>query len=137
MSGSTVFPPIKTACIVVGIIAAMSLLSRVTSKNTGYSPQFIKHCQRLVKQALHFHSVAKQDKLPLVALLHANQALSYARIAKSLTSNPKDLSKISKVNITQLIRLLEEDLEIRQRNIKKVCPSLKADNYRPVSGGIM
>lgn len=135
MSGQEGFPPIKVAGIVVGVVAVVSILSKVTSKSSGYSPEFIKHCQRLVKQALHFHSVAKQDKLPLVALIHANNALSYARIAKSLTTNPKDLSRIAKVNITQLIRLLEDDQELRMKNIKKKCPNLKIDNYTPTSEG--
>ena len=132
---SAAYNPVRTACIVVGTVGALSLLSRVTAKPTGYTPEFISHCQRLIRQALHFNSVAKQDRLPLVALNHANYALAYARIAKSLTSNPKDISKISKVNINQLIRLLEDDQQLRMRNIKKKCPTLKADNYMPMSEG--
>jgi hypothetical protein len=129
------YSPLKVAAIVLGVVASLSVLSRATAKHKGYSPEFINHCQRLVKQALHFHNVAKQDRLPLVALIHANQALSYARIAKSLTQQPKDITRISKVNINQLIRLLEDDQELRMQNIRKKCPTLKADNYIPTSEG--
>jgi len=73
--------------------------------------------------------------LPLVALIHSNQALSYARVAKSLCNNPKDVTRIAKVNINQLIRLLEDDQELRMKKIRNKCPNLKVDNYVPTSEG--
>jgi hypothetical protein len=127
--------PLQTACAVVGVVGALSLLSKAASKQKGYTPQFIQHCRRLVKQALHFHNIAKQDSLPLIALNHANFALAYARVAKSLSNDPKDISRISKVNINQLIRLLEKDHELRMQQIKKKCPTLKSGNYTPTSEG--
>jgi hypothetical protein len=126
---------VKTAGVVIGVVGILSLLSKTTRKSPGYAPDYIKHIQRLVKQSMQFRESSAACSQPLVALQHSTLALAYARVAKSLSVKPGDVNKIGKVNVTQLIRILEDEQEARLKAVRHQCPALRKGSLGPTSAG--
>jgi len=115
----------KTAVAVIIIILILAILSKwtISGENNSYSNEFIKQCCKLVKQAVYWHNLARQDQNQLLALLHSTYALSYARIAKTL-GKPETISRVTKINIEQFIQKLEKDQEEYVNTIIQICPSI-------------
>lgn len=124
---------LKTLFIIVGTIGVLSILNKLSNRtNKGYSNAQIKHVEHYIRSSQHYFALSKQDKNMLTSLNHSIYALSFAKVAKSLTSNPeKDIARICKVNIDQYLKQLQTHVDLKQKKIVEICP--KFNGYVPCS----
>ena len=128
-------PHIRAALIVVAVVVVAALLSKWTaSSSPKYSKRFMKQVHNLVKQSQTWHATAKQDGNPIISLLHADYALAYARIARSLAGD-KDIERISGVAVDELLFYLEEDQQQAIQALAQKCPSVKPEGMYAVGSG--
>lgn len=118
---------IQYSIVVVGILVVISVLLKLTSSEYKYySPNFINHIKRLVRQSAQFSTIAKQNNNFIVSLLYVNSALSYAYATRKLVS-AEEIARIAHVNIDELIYKLEDDQLECMKSIHKKYPMLQPE----------
>lgn len=130
---------IALACAagIVLLVTVLALVGRALERRDArnrYPPALVDRFRSLVRHASQESVVAAQDQNPVVALLHANSALEYARVARSLLP-AAEAERIVAVDLDELVLVLEDQqLEAMQR-IHAVCPALQPDGVAAVATG--
>ena len=128
-------PYIRIGLIILAVVVGLALLSKWTdnTKNT-YPSKFLHQFRNLIEQATRYHTMAKQDRNPIVSLMHADYALAYAYVTRSLLSE-SEIQNIAKVNISHLISYLEQDQQHALKDLVEKCPALKPEGNYAISSG--
>jgi hypothetical protein len=126
---------LKWAAVAVAVVVILALVARLAGAGARrYSPRFVHDVRSLVRNAAQWSTTAAQDSNPLLALLHANTALSYAHVARRLVP-AGDAERVADVNLDELVQVLEEQQMEAMRRIHDVCPNLQPDGVYAVATG--
>jgi hypothetical protein len=125
---------LKISVIVILCILFVTLISKCTDKNSGFKVSTSTHVNDLIKQSSRWHTTSKQDTNPVIALMHANYAISYAKMARKLVGE-KRVEKLTGVNISELLYFLEEDQQSAIKSIVDTSPEFYMEGMYAVSSG--
>ena len=120
--------------IVTGCVILLCLLSKWNETSRQYSKPFQRKVKYLIEQATRWNGMAQQDTNPILQLMHCSYALTYAQIARSVTSE-KDISDITGIDIQELIYYLGECESYATKNIGQQCPKIKLDGVYSLGSG--
>jgi hypothetical protein len=116
---------LKTTLLVMGCIFLLACLSKWTEHTQPkQSKQMTRQLKRVMSQASKWHTTSRQDMDPVINLIHADYALAYANVARSLASEVA-LEKTSGIKIRDFVYQLESDQKKAVQNLVSQCPSLK------------
>lgn len=114
---------------------AISLLAKAKQGECNkYSPKFIQHVRRLVRTAAQGSTLAHQDTDPVVALLHVNTSLAYAKAAREMMPS-QEVEKVAGVDVDEMIYILEEELLDRMQAIHQIAPNLQPEGPLALHSG--
>lgn len=115
--------------VIIGILIGIIIMFTLTTlKNTLYNKCLLGNDERikniiqiLVRQSARWSTAAKQDKSPLIAVLHANYGTGYLWALKDIANSEQielatgiDLEKFKKEVVT-----IQDNVT---KNMAKVCP---------------
>ena len=113
----------KVAALLLGLVVVMVAASKFLTQSPKYPTSVLSLCRNMVLKASQSAVVAHQDSSPLMALHHSSEALTAAYLARDLLG-PENASKLTGVNINNLIRVLEEQRDDIIRVITTLCDRL-------------
>ncbi|AVK76894.1 hypothetical protein pmac_cds_206 [Pandoravirus macleodensis] len=130
---------IALACAagIVLLVTTLALIGRALERRDArnrYPPALVDRFRSLVRHASQKSVVAAQDQNPVVALLHANSALEYARVARTLLP-AAEAERIVAVDLDELVLMLEDQQLDAMQRIHAVCPALQPDGVAAVATG--
>ena len=138
LSASARFCVALVCCvIVIVIVILLASLSRALERRdtwARYPPALVDRFSSLVRFAAQNSTIAAQDQNPVVALLHANSALAHAHVARTLLP-ARDAERIARIDLDELVLVLEEQQLDAMHRINRVCPSLQPDGVAAVASG--
>jgi hypothetical protein len=110
---------------IIGVVLLLALVSKFSTNCSGRPKSTIDHVRTLLKQSLRWKSIAEQDAQPLVAFAHSNYATAYMHAARiCMDYQQQDLEKISKLDISKTVQLLESNQQRLLDKIGQLCPSV-------------
>lgn len=125
------------AAAIVLLVVVLALVARALERRDArnrYPPALVDRFRSLVRHASQGSVVTAQDQNPVVALLHANSALAYACVARSLLP-AADAERLAGVNLDELVLVLEDQQLDAMQRINAVCPDLQPDGVAAVATG--
>lgn len=127
-------PSFFYAGLVVGAVVLIGLLSKWSETDKHYSKPFIRKLKYLIEQSTRWNAMAQQDTNPILQLIHCNYALSYAQIARSVSSD-RDIENITGIDINELIYYLGECESYTIKNLGQQCPKIKVEGVYSLGSG--
>lgn len=97
-----------------------NLLNQISS--TTNSPNRINDVIKiLVRQSARWAAAAKQDKNPLIAVLHSNYAAGYLWALKDITSS-QEVKSITNIDLKTLEKKITQIQDNTTKHLAKLCP---------------
>lgn len=119
---ATVMPPhVKTACLALGAVTAVSLAcsTRIGTRTT-YAPDVVRAVQRATKDAVQHATAAQQDADPLVALHNATVASTLVRTALGMMPW-QDVDAATHTDILALEQIIDDAHDAAARAVDARC----------------
>ena len=106
---------------ILGIIAIFVLFVYVTI-NTNYNKRDSFIIKTLIRGCSRWAIASKQDKSPLIALLHANYASGYLWAIKDVFTN-EDIHKWTGINIIDYQNKITSIQDDATQKVSEICPT--------------
>ena len=110
--------------LVILIIISLFILLKIL-KPENYSKE--KSIKTFIRQAARWSSAAKQDKNPIIAVLHANYGAGYLWALKDIATD----NEIEKIGGIEIFKFRDEIVAIQDKANKELvrkCPGLVPEN---------
>jgi hypothetical protein len=118
----------KYSLIVASVIFILIVLSKLPSSSNSQGEHVsLQHLQNTGASAKRLFDVAKQDRNPLVALLHTNSALSILHTLCQLYPSHQ-LTKKLDVNLEGLRLEMKKFKEQKTSEVTASCPAFSSDH---------
>lgn len=121
----------------LGVIITFLLLEvrdRCFIKNNAKILQY-EIIRKLTRQAARWTTAGKQDKNPLIAVLHANYGAGYLWALKDI-ANTEDIKDASGIDMLKFENEITKIQDRTNLNLIKICPKFSPDNsYLSKIGG--
>ena len=115
--------------VLIGVVI-VAILAYFTRSNGTQKTQ-TQLVRRLLQQATRFHTIAQQDQNPLISLMHANYAVAYGNVARSVAEK----YHLRGSDVAETIYFLEETQQQAMQKINRECPQVKLDGMFAVNTG--
>ena len=121
MSLSAMPPHVRTACLALGAVTAVSLAcsTRLGTRAT-YAPDVVRAVQRAIKDAAQHAAAAQQDADPLVALHNVTVASTLVRTALGMMPW-QDVDAATHTDILALEQVIDETHDAATRAVDAQC----------------
>jgi len=117
----------------IGVVVVLILITSKGFRNHGDSSALqLEKYKQIAGQAKHWLYAARQDKHPLVGLVHASIAASKIQ-SLILLCPSKQLEKVLQIDIVNLQKTASELQQSKLAQIKIACPTLELQNTDDVS----
>jgi hypothetical protein len=112
--------------IIIGILILLCLIYILVVKDCeGKEYRFMKEKEKIIKtlirQGARWATAAEQDKVPMVAVLHANYGAGYLWALKDIMSQ-KDIEKSADIDLMKYESTILEIQDKATKNMAKLCP---------------
>lgn len=124
---------IRIALIIVGVVVLVAVVARII-KTSGSKRRVGLTVERLLKQGARFNTIALQDGNLLVALMHANYAVAYLKMARVLMDR-HEVQGPSRERVDEMIFYFEKTQSEIMQQFARQYPSLKVDGMFAISAG--
>jgi hypothetical protein len=132
-------PSPSAAAWIVGVVVVVFMLAwvaRSQSEGALGHAAMKKKIHSLVRTAAQGSWMAEQDANPVISLLHANTALTYAQLAQRLVERD-DILRDTRVDINHLVFHLEEQQLAAMKALHRTCPAAQSDGvFAPATGWV-
>jgi hypothetical protein len=109
--------------VVIGVAVALAMANKWNEQRKEGAPRQVREkLQTLMIQAVQYSGQAQQDQNPMFALLHANYAIAYLTVARSLASD-ETIASLTGYSPQKLYPLLMQAQQDTMQSLAKFCTS--------------
>jgi ABC-type nickel/cobalt efflux system permease component RcnA len=122
----------RVAIVVLTLFGLFLLFQCLRRQMFRFSKAEIRHARRCVRSSTQSLMIAQQSNSPVVSLIYTTYALAYLTMAQDVLPDRDLLTRMSGVDIGQLLHALEKEQLKQQQKIHTQCPSLQPDGIYTV-----